>query len=65
LYFALHPLEARWRTILPPVYEHLQQKRSDRFSLKLFTLTPGYCRTFFGKLSTPPLFGKKEGHRKT
>jgi hypothetical protein len=34
--------------------------RQDDFSLKLSTLTPGYCRAYFDKLSTSPLFDKKK-----
>jgi hypothetical protein len=28
--------------------------------MKTFTLTPGYCRAYFDKLSTSPLFDKKK-----
>jgi hypothetical protein len=32
----------------------------DKLSLKFFTLTPGYCRAYFGRLSTSPLFDEKK-----
>ncbi|PKL16581.1 MAG: hypothetical protein CVV49_15455 [Spirochaetae bacterium HGW-Spirochaetae-5] len=31
-----------------------------RLSSILFTLTPGYCRAYFGRLRTSPLFDKKK-----
>jgi hypothetical protein len=42
------------------VTAHFLVLRPDDFSLKLFTLTPGYCRAYFDKLSTSPLFDEKK-----